>query len=88
MITQGKAGVDNSLCVQVSFLSIIVLLQFDDLLVFQIVNPYFLKIGLGFAKNNLRSALNILLLSFPIQLTVLFGFERDIYANLFTLLHQ
>lgn len=88
MISQGSAGIDNGLGIQISLLSVIILLQFYDLLVLQIVNPNLLKIGLGLTQNDFRGTLYRLFFSFTVQIAFLFCFYGDLNAVFFTLLHK
>jgi len=88
MAAECRTGIDYGLGVGVSLVTVVILLQLHDLLVFELIYPDLLKAGLGFAQDDLGGTLDVLLFSLAVELAVLLGLYGDFDADFVTLLHQ
>lgn len=70
------------------FLGVIGLFEFGEGLVFEVVSPYLLAVGLSFAKNDFRGAFDNPVLSFFVELSLFLRLKVDAMANFIIGLHQ
>ena len=70
VLREGETGGNYLFGVKMSFLRVIGLFEFGDVLVFEVVSPYLLAVWFSFAENDFRGAFNNPFLSFLIELSL------------------
>ena len=88
VVDHSAAGVDDGFCVGVGLLGIVVLFEFENGFVSEVVDPDFLDVGLCFSEYDFGSAFDVSFLSFTIEISFLFCFDGDFDTNFVTLLHK
>lgn len=72
VIGHSAAGIDDGFCVRVSLLGVVILFEFEDGFISEVVDPDFLDVGLCFSEYDFGSAFDVSFLSFAVEISFLF----------------